>query len=135
MTAAENMSISLSENAQRRISEVRVDGVIDTITAGDLEEVFESLLKRGRYRIVVDLAGVNYISSAGWGIFISNIRDVRGNDGDIKLANMVSNVYEIYDLLEFDTVLKAYDSVEAARTAFGSDGDPGDEKKKTPTGE
>jgi anti-sigma B factor antagonist len=130
MTATENMSVSLSENAQRRISEVRVDGVIDTITAGDLEEVFESLLKRGRYRIVVDLAGVNYISSAGWGIFISNIRDVRGNDGDIKLANMVSNVYEIYDLLEFDNVLKAYDSIEAARTAFGSDGDSGDEKKK-----
>ena len=131
MTATENMSISLSENAQRRISEVRVDGVIDTITAGELEEVFESLIKRGRYRIVVDLAGVNYISSAGWGIFISNIRDVRGNDGDIKLANMVSNVYEIYDLLEFDNVLMAYDSIEAARTAFGSDGDRIDEKKKT----
>ncbi len=131
MTATENMSISLSENAQRRISEVRVDGVIDTITAGELEEVFESLLKRGRYRIVVDLAGVSYISSAGWGIFISNIRDVRGNDGDIKLANMVSNVYEIYDLLEFDNVLMAYDSIEAARSAFGSDGDPSDEKKKT----
>jgi len=131
MTATENISISLSENAQRKISEIRVDGVIDTITAGELEEVFESLLKRGRYRIVVDLAGVNYISSAGWGIFISNIRDVRGNEGDIKLANMVTNVYEIYDLLEFDNVLMAYPSVEAARSDFSGDGEPAAEKKKT----
>lgn len=122
----ENISISLSESSSADISEVRVDGVIDTLTASELEEVFETLLKRDRYRIIVDLAGVDYISSAGWGIFISNIRDVRANGGDIKLANMVSNVYEIYDLLEFDNVLKAYDSVEAARADFGV----GEQKKK-----
>ncbi len=114
----EKISISLSESGSADVSEVRVDGVIDTLTASELEEVLETLMRRGRYRVVVDLAGVDYISSAGWGIFISNIRDVRAHSGDIKLANMVSNVYEIYDLLEFDNVLKAYDSVEAARADF-----------------
>ncbi len=123
MSSSKSISISLSENSQGAVSELRVDGVIDTITAGQLEEVFESLIRRGRYRIIVDLAGVDYISSAGWGLFISNIRDVRTNDGDIKLANMASNVYEIYDLLEFDNVLRAYPSPEAARADFGVDGE------------
>jgi len=126
-----NIAISLSESGPSDISEVRVDGAIDTITAGELEEVFNSLLKRGRYRIIVDLAGVDYISSAGWGIFISNIRDVRNHEGDIKLTNMVTNVYEIYDLLEFDNVLKAYDSLESARGAFG-DHTPSPSQKKKP---
>jgi len=127
----EGIAISLSEGSLNVASELRVDGVIDTATATQLEEVFQSLLKRGRYRIIVDLAGVEYISSAGWGIFISNIRDVRSNDGDIKLANMIPNVYEIYDLLEFDNVLKAFGSVEAARADFG---EPvaSNEKKKAP---
>ena len=119
MAVMENISISLSESTNDGISEVRVDGVIDTNTASELEEVFDSLLKRGRHRIIVDVAGVNYVSSAGWGIFISNIRDVRANEGDIKLANMVPNVYEIYDLLEFDNVLKAYNSIDEARSDFG----------------
>ncbi len=114
----ENISISLSENEQDKISEIRVDGVIDTTTAGELEQVFESLMKRERYRVVLDLAGVDYISSAGWGIFISHIKEVRAHQGDIKLVNMVSNVYEIYELLEFDKVLKAYPSLEAAREDF-----------------
>ena len=114
----ENISISLSESEQDAISEVRVDGVIDTTTAGELEEVIESLVKRGRCRIVVDLAGVDYISSAGWGIFISHIKYVRANDGDIKLANMVPNVYEIYELLEFDKVLKVFDTADDARQDF-----------------
>ena len=130
--AMESLAISLSEGSTQLASEVRVDGVVDTATASQLEEVFESLLKRGRYRIVVDLAGVDYISSAGWGIFIANIRDVRANDGDIKLANMIPNVYEIYDLLEFNNVLRAYNSVDDARRDFGETviADP---KKKSPT--
>ncbi len=114
----ENISISLSESDQDKVSEVRVDGVIDTTTAGELEQVVDSLLKRERYRVVLDLAGVDYISSAGWGIFISHIKEVRANHGDIKLSNMIPNVYEIYELLEFDKVLKAYDSVDAARGDF-----------------
>lgn len=126
----ENISISLSESERDRISEVRVDGVIDTTTAGELEEVIDSLMKRQRYRIVLDLAGVDYISSAGWGIFISRIKDVRANGGDIKLANLVPNVYEIYELLEFDKVLRAHAGLDEARRDFGAAGDSGDAKKK-----
>lgn len=128
----ENINISLSESGQdRSISEIRVDGVIDTLTAGELEEVIESLIKRGRFRIVFDLAGVDYISSAGWGIFISHIKDVRANGGDIKLANMVPNVYEIYQLLEFDNVLQAFTSTDTARDTFGVGAATSAVKKKT----
>jgi anti-sigma B factor antagonist len=125
----DNISISLSEGARNEVSEIRVDGVIDTLTASELEEVIDSLLKRERYNLVVDLAGVDYISSAGWGIFISHIKEVRAAGGDIKLANMISNVYEIYELLEFDNVLAAYSSVDEARDAFDVAG-PGEKKKR-----
>ncbi len=118
MGTMENISISLSESERDRVSEVRIDGVIDTTTASELEEVIESLLKRQRYMIILDLAGVDYISSAGWGIFISRIKDVRNNRGDIKLANMIPNVYEIYELLEFDKVLKSYTTVDKAHNDF-----------------
>ncbi len=131
MGIMENINISLSETGQQRdISEIRIDGVIDTITAGELEEVIDSLLKRRRYRIVVDLAGVDYISSAGWGIFISHIKDVRDHGGDIKLANMIPNVYEIYELLEFDNVLQAYNSADRARDKFDSETSAKQKKKR-----
>jgi len=124
----ENISISLQEDNNSESSEIRVDGVIDTMTAGKLEEVINSLLKRRRYKLIIDLAGVDYISSAGWGIFISHIKDVRSNNGDIKLVNMIPNVYEIYELLEFDNVISAYVSINEARSAFGQN-EPFTEKK------
>ena len=128
----DNISISLSEGGHHReVSEVRVDGVIDTLTASELEQVIDSLLRRDRFRIVVDLAGVDYISSAGWGIFISHIKDVRDNGGDVKLAGMIPDVREIFELLEFDKILKAYPSVDDAVRDFGSSPDnPGGSKEK-----
>jgi len=127
----DTISISLSESGlDRSVSEIRVDGVIDTLTAGELEEVIDSLLKRGRFRIIIDLAGVDYISSAGWGIFISHIKEVRLNEGDIKLAGMISNVQEIYQLLEFDNVLQSFPSVDEARTLFDRVSPDGGPKKK-----
>jgi anti-sigma B factor antagonist len=100
------------------ITIIRVDGVIDTMTATQLEEVTNSLLAQKKYRIIVDLGGVDYISSAGWGIFISNIREIRSYNGDIKLTRMIPNVYEIFELLEFDSILKAYDNIEKAKADF-----------------
>jgi anti-sigma B factor antagonist len=100
------------------VAVVRVDGVVDTMTAGELENVMNSLIEQHRYNIIVDLGGVDYISSAGWGIFISNIREIRQNRGDIKLAQMIPSVYEIFELLEFDSILSAFESVEKARLDF-----------------
>lgn len=100
------------------VAVVRVDGVVDTMTAGELENVMNSLIDQRRFNIIVDLGGVDYISSAGWGIFISNIREIRQNRGDIKLAQMIPSVYEIFELLEFDSILSAFDSVEKARLDF-----------------
>ncbi len=125
----ENISISLQENSSQDISEIRVDGVIDTMTAGELEDVIGTILQRKRYRLVIDLGGVEYISSAGWGIFISHIKDIHDNEGDLKLANMIPNVLEIYELLEFDNVLKSYNSLEEAREDFNNSG-PSDTIKK-----
>jgi anti-sigma B factor antagonist len=114
------------------ITIVRVDGVIDTMTAHELEKVANSLLAQKRYKIVIDLGGVDYISSAGWGIFISNIREIRLNNGDIKLARMIPNVYEIFELLEFDSILRAFDNIEKAKADFGIG--PSGEKTAETTG-
>jgi len=126
------LSISLSESDNSEVSEVRIDGIVDTNTAGELEETIESLLIRQRYRIIVDLAGVEYISSAGWGAIISKIRDIRSKKGDILLSGMVANVREVFELLEFDNVLKHFKSLEEARTAFGVSAPKLSSKKKEP---
>ena len=124
----EGINVSFSKPDENQdISILSVQGYVDTTTSAELEESLKRLLKKGRYSIVIDLAGVNYISSAGWGIFISEIKSIRENGGDLKLASMVGDVYEVFELLEFQTILESFDSIEEAVRSFkkvSTDGGP-----------
>jgi len=107
---------------QGDISIIKVGGYIDTTTSSELERALDSLLKAGVFRIIIDLGNVDYISSAGWGIFISEIKGIRERGGDLKLSKMIPDVYEVFELLEFHYILKAYDTVELAIQDFDREG-------------
>lgn len=103
----------------RGVSILRVSGYVDTTTSPDLERRLQALLREKRYHVVVDLGRVEYISSAGWGIFISEIREIREHGGDLKLAGMAPDVREVFDLLEFENILQSYTDADLAVASFG----------------
>jgi anti-sigma B factor antagonist len=109
-------SIVARENAE--VSVLRVEGYVDTTTANELEKELQDLLRKNRYKIVMDLSDVDYISSAGWGIFISEIREIREHGGDLKLAGMVGDVFEVFELLEFQNILESFRKVDDAVKSF-----------------
>ena len=117
-----DINISFSKSDENPdVSVISVKGYVDTTTSTDLEESLKRLLGKGQFDIVIDLGDVNYISSAGWGIFVGEIKGVRAGNGDIKLASMRPDVREVFDLLEFNTLLTPYDSRGDALAAFEVD--------------
>ena len=117
--AVDGIVVSVLSSNANGVSILKVSGYLDTTTAGELENALYGLLHKKKYRVVVDLSGVNYISSAGWGIFIGEIKDIRDNKGDLKLAGMNGDVREVYELLEFHSILSSYDTADDAIAAFG----------------
>jgi anti-sigma B factor antagonist len=99
---------------------LKLHGIVDSGTAQVLEDKFNDLVASNNVRIVADLGDVNYISSAGWGIFVGEIKGIRQRSGDIKLASMHPDVREVFDLLEFNTLLKPYATKEEALSAFAA---------------
>jgi anti-sigma B factor antagonist len=102
------------------VSILKVSGYLDTTTAGELENALYGLLDRNVFKVVVDLSGVNYISSAGWGIFIGEIKRIRNHGGDLKLCGMTGDVHEVFQLLEFHSILEAHPTTQDAINAFKS---------------
>ncbi|MCX5800742.1 MAG: anti-sigma factor antagonist [Candidatus Eisenbacteria bacterium] len=101
-----------------QVAVVRVLGQIDTTTSHELERRLQYLLKDRQFEIIIDLGKVTYISSAGWGIFISEIRGIRESGGDLKLIGMTPEVAEVFELLEFHNILESFKTVEAAVEKF-----------------
>ena len=102
------------------VAVLTLKGTIETTNASGLEETLARIVDERCYRIVVDLGSVTYISSAGWGIFIGEIKRIRRNGGDIKLAAMSPEVREVFDLLEFGNILKPYEQTPDALRDFGN---------------
>jgi anti-sigma B factor antagonist len=115
----EGIQLSVEKVGSRNaISVIKVGGYIDTTTSSELEHALDSLLKGGSFNIIIDLANVDYVSSAGWGIFISEIKRIREKSGDLKLVSMIPEVYEVFELLEFHYILKAFNSIDEAIQDF-----------------
>jgi anti-sigma B factor antagonist len=108
----------ISEERNNTLVLLTLRGTIETTNASGLEETLERIINDRCYRIVVDLSAITYISSAGWGIFISEIKRIRRNGGDIKLAAMTPEVREVFELLEFNSILKPFPDREAAVRDF-----------------
>jgi anti-sigma B factor antagonist len=97
---------------------IKIEGFLDTTTSQSLAKRLDELLDQEIYRIVIDLEAVDYISSPGWGILVGDIRRIRESGGDLKLAQMKPEVYEIYALLGLDSFIESYGSVEEACAQF-----------------
>lgn len=121
----EGIQINVTQTgADQDIVLVKITGYIDTTTSSELERILQTLLREQKFKIIIDLKSVDYISSAGWGIFISEIKNIRLQHGDLKLANMSESVNEVYELLEFSTILTSSPTIEEAVSLFDGSAGP-----------
>jgi len=108
----------IDQNATAYVLEVC--GYIDTNTSSALERELEIHVEQGHRQLFLDLSTVDYISSAGWGVFISVIRQIRELGGELRLVGMQPDVREVFELLEFQSILDAYPSLDEALSALPS---------------
>lgn len=88
------------------------------LVLGDGDDAFRDtvneLMDHGRLKLVVDLADVSYIDSAGIGVLIGRYLSVRRRNGDMKLANLTNRSRRVMTITHLLTVFEAYDSVDDA---------------------
>jgi len=99
---------------------IKLGGYVDQNNVHLLQNSIDENLNESHYKIIFDLRNLAYMSSAGWGVLIGEIKRFRENGGDIKLINMGPEVFEIYQMLEFYHIIAEYPSLEEAKKGFSS---------------
>ncbi|MEM1053890.1 MAG: STAS domain-containing protein [Bacteroidota bacterium] len=97
-------------------------GELDAHTAPEFENALQACLDQGHTRIVVAGEALRYVSSAGLGVFMAFLEPVRQNGGDLKVAALTDEVYEVFDLLGFPLLFDLASSVEEAVSRFATSG-------------
>lgn len=95
-----------------------LEGYLDAHTAPEFERAVQAQIDAGRVRLIVDGTELRYISSAGLGVFMSFIEEVREKGGDIKICGLVPKVRQVFDILGFHAIYDMLDTRDAAVRRF-----------------
>lgn len=98
---------------------ISLEGAVDAHTAPQFEAAVQSAIDAGQHRIVVDCEKLTYISSAGLGVFMGFIEEVREQGGDIKICGLSQKVKQPFEILGFETLYDFCPDVEGAKSRFG----------------
>ena len=110
-----DLALATREEGDRTV--VQVTGEVDVYTAPKLREQLVSLVDAGRYDIVVDMDGVEFLDSTGLGVLVGGLKRVRTHDGSLRLVCSQERILKIFRITGLTKVFPIYDSVSEALTA------------------
>ena len=93
-------------------------GELDAHTAAEFEAALQKCITEGECKIVVQGKDLQYISSAGLGVFMAFVETVRESGGDIKIAGLQPRVFTVFDLLGFPLLFDIVETEDEAVARF-----------------
>ena len=107
--------MKITSSALKRCDLIEVEGRIDSSNADDLMAALKKVQDGGRYKIVLDLSSLDFMSSKGWWALIQAQKaSKRYNRGEVLLAAVPKPIQDALDLVGINKLFKLYnDPVEA----------------------
>jgi len=100
------------------VAVARIVGNVDTVTADSLRTALEGAIADGHPRLVGDMSGVGYTSSAGLRALLGSMKEARRSGGDLRLAAVDDKVLRVLQLSGFTSILRLFPDVAAAVASY-----------------
>ena len=97
-----------------------VTGSVDALTASDLSKVLMNQITDGHANLVVDLIGVEFMSSAGLRTLLGAVKEARSNGGDLRITSTNPGIDKVLKMSGFHNIAKVFPSQAEAVSSFGS---------------
>ena len=108
--------------AERESGSVTVLDLSGRITLGEdgtlLKDKLQSLLHQGKKKLLLNLAQVSYVDSAGLGALVSAYTTVTREGGSLKLLNVTKKLQDLLSITKLLTVFETFDSEGEALKSY-----------------
>jgi anti-anti-sigma factor len=109
------MNLTLIEHSEDQgFTIIEVVGEIDVYTAPKLRERLIGLVEAGRYQLIIDMEGVEFLDSTGLGVLVGGLKRVRAHDGWIGLVVTQNRILRIFRITGLNKTFGIYDTVAEA---------------------
>jgi len=111
---AANHLLVASKELAAGVHELKIDGSLDWSTYARVEAAVTEIFRKGVFRIVINLKDTKYISSAGFGCFISALDTAMRNGGDLIFSGVPKEIHEVFVILGLAKILRFADDAKQA---------------------
>ena len=91
---------------------------LNAAVADDIKTELLKLYDVQNSKVIIDLEGVRYIDSTGFGCFLTAMKTARNNYGKLKICNIEPDVLSIFRALQLHTVLDLHDDIDSCINSF-----------------
>jgi len=112
--------VDLAEKNTGDVCILSFGGRLDAYSAAEAEKKLDELIGAGKVKMVLNLDGLEYISSSGLRVFLAQLKKVRKLQGDIKLCCMKTNIREVFDIAGFTQLFNITEDESAACAGFSA---------------
>ena len=94
---------------------------VNKINALNIDDIRDAVLKvidNSNSKVIIDLKGVEYVDSSGFGCFLSLMRASRNNYGALKFANAEPRVSSLFETLHLQTVFQIYSDIDSCIRSY-----------------
>jgi len=110
--------MEIQENKHEAFVTLKPIGDLDANSSIQMDEKVQEQIDQEIYRIHIDCGGLQYISSAGLGVFISFLDELSERGGKFVFSNMSDNVRKVFQLLGLEQLVTIVDAESAVEEAF-----------------
>lgn len=113
------MSLTIdSQQHENEVVVISVQGEITFENSDQLREKIDQLCEQGSRRMVIDLAGLKYMSSAGMGVLVHGLKKTRAKEGDLRLINLSDKMRRVFLITQFTHHFVVLKNLEEAVASF-----------------
>jgi anti-sigma B factor antagonist len=112
------MVMEINASEMKRVQLFEIIGRVDSSNAAELGSALDKSVDDGRSNLVLDLSGVEYMSSAGLREMVRVLKRVKRTGGDLRIANPSDRVKEVLELAGLDTIFEIYPTQVEAVGSF-----------------
>jgi anti-sigma B factor antagonist len=112
------MVMEISSSDMKRVQLFEVMGRVDSTNAAELGSAMDRSVDDGKTNLVLDLGGVEYMSSAGLREMVRVLKRVKRSGGDLRIANPSERVREVLELAGLDSIFEIYPTQVEAVGSF-----------------
>lgn len=96
-----------------------ITGEVDASSSIELDNAINDAIKSGSKKMLVDCTSLEYISSAGLGVFMSYLEEFKKNDINLIIYGLNDKVANVFEILGLDQLLKIEETKAEAKSLLG----------------